>query len=129
MPYQDNGWNHCVKTSKYGIFSGLYFPVFELNTGKIRTWKTPYLDIFRAVNMRGRKNSAWLYQRWFSWKSFLFYLKMKIIPNSTLPAAIISWIFFSSCWGSSPNFASNKLLSPPSPPWNHQKTLGRENRN
>ena len=43
MPYQDNGWNHCVKTSKYGIFSGLYFPVFELNTGKygpgkLRIW-------------------------------------------------------------------------------------------
>ena len=24
--------NHCVKVSKYGVFSGLYFPVFELFT-------------------------------------------------------------------------------------------------
>ena len=28
--------------SKYGVFSGLYFPVFLLK-------KTPYLDIFHAV--------------------------------------------------------------------------------
>ena len=37
--------------SKYGIFSGPYFPVFELNTGKYGPEKTPYLDIFHAVTV------------------------------------------------------------------------------
>ena len=50
------------KVSKYGVFSGPYFPVFRLNTEiygvnlfiqseyrKIRTRKTPYLDTFCAV--------------------------------------------------------------------------------
>ena len=50
------------KLSKYEVFSGSYFPVFGLNTeiyrvnlciqseyGKIRTRKTPHLDIFYAV--------------------------------------------------------------------------------
>ena len=50
------------KVSQYGVFSGLYFPAFGLNTdrhsvsfriqseyGKIRTTKTPYLDYFHAV--------------------------------------------------------------------------------
>ena len=31
--------------SKYGVFSGSYFPAFELNTEQ----KTPYLDTFPAV--------------------------------------------------------------------------------
>ena len=51
------------KVSKYGVFSGLYFPVFGLNTeiyeanlciqsehtGKYGPEKTPYLDTFHAV--------------------------------------------------------------------------------
>ena len=63
---------HCVfyhwkrstawKVCKYGVFSGLYFPAFGLNTerysvslriqykcGKIRTRKTPNTNIFYAV--------------------------------------------------------------------------------
>ena len=39
---------HCVKSSKYGVFSGPYFPVFGLNTGKYGPEKTPYLDTFHA---------------------------------------------------------------------------------
>ena len=35
--------------SKYRVFSGPYFPVFSLNTGKCRPGKTPYLDSFHAV--------------------------------------------------------------------------------
>ena len=35
--------------SKYVAFSGPYFPVFGLNTGKYRLEKTPYLDNFQAV--------------------------------------------------------------------------------
>ena len=38
------------KVSKYGVFSGLYFPVFWLNTGKQGTEKAPYLDTFHADN-------------------------------------------------------------------------------
>ena len=35
--------------SKYGIFSGPYFPVFGLNTGKYGQEKTPYVDTFHTV--------------------------------------------------------------------------------
>ena len=38
------------KVSQYGIFSGLYFPVFGRNTGKYEPAKTPYLDTFHAVS-------------------------------------------------------------------------------
>ena len=37
------------KVSKYGVFSGPYFPAFGLNTGKYRPEKTTYLYIFHAV--------------------------------------------------------------------------------
>ena len=36
--------------SKYGGFSGPYFPVFGLNTGKYGPENTPYLDTFHAVS-------------------------------------------------------------------------------
>ena len=35
--------------SKYGVFSGPYFPVFCPNAGKYEPKKTPYLDTFYAV--------------------------------------------------------------------------------
>ena len=37
------------KVSKYGVFSGPYFPVLSPNTGRYRPEKTPYLDTFYAV--------------------------------------------------------------------------------
>ena len=37
------------KVSKYGVFSGPYFPVFGLNTKKYGPEKTPYSDTFYAV--------------------------------------------------------------------------------
>ena len=37
------------KVSKYGAFSGTYFPVFSPNTGKYGPEKTPYLDTFHGV--------------------------------------------------------------------------------
>ena len=37
------------KVSKYGVFSGLYFPIFGPNTGKYGPQKAPYLDTFHAV--------------------------------------------------------------------------------
>ena len=35
--------------SKYGVFSGPYFPVFGLNTEKYGPEKTPYLSTFQVV--------------------------------------------------------------------------------
>ena len=46
-------FSHIVtawKVSKYGDFSGLYFPVFGLNTEKYGSEKTPYLDTFNVVS-------------------------------------------------------------------------------
>ena len=40
------------KVSKYGYFSGPYFPVFRLNTGNYGPQKTPYLDTFHALNRK-----------------------------------------------------------------------------
>ena len=37
--------------SKYGVFSGSYFPVFSPNTGKYEPEKTLYLNTFHAVNV------------------------------------------------------------------------------
>ena len=61
--------------SKYGVISGLYFPVFGLNTAKYGTEITQYLDTFHAVlfinsswtikllSVQGyRKNSIKIYQ-------------------------------------------------------------------
>ena len=39
--------------SKYGVISGLYFPVFSSNTGKYEPEITPYLDTFHAVEFPG----------------------------------------------------------------------------
>ena len=37
------------KLSKYGVFSGSYFPVFGLNTGKYGPEETLYLNIIRTL--------------------------------------------------------------------------------
>ena len=42
------------KVSKYEVFSGLYFPVFGLNTGKYESLKTRYLDTFHAIKLKYR---------------------------------------------------------------------------
>ena len=38
-----------IQVSRYEVFSGPYFPVFGLNTGKHGPEKTQYLDKFHAV--------------------------------------------------------------------------------
>ena len=40
---------HCVKSVQIRSFSGPYFSVFGLNTGKYGPEKTPYLNTFHAV--------------------------------------------------------------------------------
>ena len=42
---------HCVESVQIRSFSGPYFPVFGLNTGKYGPEKTPYLDHFHAVKL------------------------------------------------------------------------------
>ena len=46
--------------SKYGVFSGKYFPVFSPSTGKYGPEKTPYLETFHEVtfleNFRGHSD-------------------------------------------------------------------------
>ena len=37
--------------SGYRVFSGPYFPVFGMNTGKYGEQKTPYLDTFHTVKI------------------------------------------------------------------------------
>ena len=37
--------------SKYGVFSSLYFPVFELDAGKYGPEKTLYLETFHVVEV------------------------------------------------------------------------------
>ena len=37
--------------SNYGVFSGPYFPVFELDIGKYGPEKTPYLDTFHQFKL------------------------------------------------------------------------------
>ena len=41
--------NTAWKVSKYGVFSGLYFPVFSPGTGKYKPEKTPHLDTFHIL--------------------------------------------------------------------------------
>ena len=48
------------KMSKYGVFSGPYFPVLGLNTGKYGQEKTPYLDNFHAVSSPSKLNGDML---------------------------------------------------------------------
>ena len=40
---------HCVKSVQIRSFSGPYFPLFVLNTGKNGPEKTPNLDTFHTV--------------------------------------------------------------------------------
>ena len=42
--------NPLQKKSLSTEFSGSYFPVVALNTGKCKSRKTPFLDTFHAVN-------------------------------------------------------------------------------
>ena len=53
-------YNTAWKVSKYGVFSGLYFPVFSPNTGKYGQEKTPYLGTFSAMHVpaNGKKSVA-----------------------------------------------------------------------
>ena len=55
---------HCVKVSKYGVFSGPYFPVFSPNTGKCGPEKYPYLDAFHAMRASLLRSSFYRNSIW-----------------------------------------------------------------
>ena len=40
------------KVSRYGVFSGLYFPVFGLNNGKYGREETPYISEHRKCSVK-----------------------------------------------------------------------------
>ena len=75
---------HTVwKVSKYGDFSGPYFPLFGLKTRKYGPEKTPYLDTFHTVAVKTSiQNPA---------KHFFFYnnvytkLKTNVKKHKTVP--------------------------------------------
>ena len=52
--------------SKYGVFSGTYFPVNSPNAGKYGPGKTPYLDPFHAVVMYGKFHNLILFLHLFA---------------------------------------------------------------
>ena len=54
------------KLSKYGVYSGPYFPVFSPNTGKYAPIKTSYLGTFHAV-----RNLVILLDIWYDIAFFL----------------------------------------------------------
>ena len=45
--------------SKYGVFSGPYFPVFRTNTGKYGPEKNPYLDTFHSMFAKFSVHTKW----------------------------------------------------------------------
>ena len=87
------------KVSKYGVFSGLYFPLFSVlspNTGKYGLEKTPYFDTFHAVIIKLTEKS-YIARTAFrlksnnkcrtSWGSILFLIRFKkdAIGPTSLP--------------------------------------------
>ena len=46
--------------SKYGAFSGPYFPVFSSKTRKYGPEKTPYLDTFHVVYFLTKNINIWI---------------------------------------------------------------------
>ena len=46
------------KVTKYGVFSGPYFPIFSPNAGKCGPEQTPHLDTFHTASVLST------YQKW-----------------------------------------------------------------
>ena len=69
---------HYVKVSKYGVFSGPYFNVFGMNTGKYGPEKSPYLDTFHAVLIKFIY--VYVFMHW-SWQSYCFVLLFIQVGN------------------------------------------------
>ena len=62
----NNAWN----ASKYGVFSGPYFPVFGQNTEIYKCIKSEY----RKIRTRKNSVSGHFFTQWKSWKTLLTFL-------------------------------------------------------
>ena len=102
------------KVSKYGVISGLYFPVFGLNTeiyrpntGKYGLEIAPYLDTFHAVSRFYMSISIiWIFRLFITeaWRQNLF----NAIPFSL---ALTNWQYtvFPQTWVTCSNFFAFSL--------------------
>ena len=88
--------------SKYGVFSGPYFPVFCRNAGKCGPEKTPHLDTFHAVIVTGRQPAA-LFKKDPDTNVFLWILRKHLFNR--LPSLIL--LVFSKMWILSYEFFQN----------------------
>ena len=81
--------------SRYGVFSGPYFPVFglnmeiyEVNTGKYGPGKTPYLDTFHALICKRYRNGPTQWQMRIQMVSVTPLFSETVINNSAVPEFI-----------------------------------------
>ena len=101
----------CVKMSKKGVFSGPYFPAFEMNTeryfvllriqskcGKYGPEKTPHLDTFHTVAGTARtsegelrKNKLQL-QAYFISNTFISNARLKLAENQASKLSNTLWL-------------------------------------
>ena len=59
-------WFTARKMSKYGVFSGPYFPVFGLNTGTYGPENTPFLDTLYLIVISSALDDPFLCWMWIS---------------------------------------------------------------
>ena len=89
------------KVSKYGVFSGQYFPLFRLNTVKYGPKKSPYLDTFHAVIYceirRGYSDLVWHWYYNLYAQNLYTFSDMTMISyfNITINISIITDLIFS----------------------------------
>ena len=65
--------------SKYGVFSGPYFPVFSPITGKYGPEKTTYLYTFHTVDRRKKKVTGTMIALWIISYFFPLSIKLRLI--------------------------------------------------
>ena len=80
-------WFTARKMSKYGVFSGPYFPVFGLNTGTYGPENTPFLDTLYLIVISSALDDPFLCWMWIS-KIFIGNFFFMWIPK------IKNWIDF-----------------------------------
>ena len=77
---------HGMKESRYGDFSGSYFPVFSSNTGKCGPEKTPHLDSFHVAVLRNMVLLKYIH----SWPNTEIYASKSNLTNITISSKITS---------------------------------------
>ena len=115
------------KLSKYEVFSGPFFPVFGLNTGKYGLEKSSYLDTFHAVSFSQKPReilgSIPFYYlqifltkeksaiKFFEWK-LIFYKKASFLyKNVDITISICNKYFYVTKIIHARNFQINRVLT------------------